>query len=171
MGDEGSAEEIRVEAMEPGDWPAVRRIFEEGIATRLATFETKAPDWEAWDAAHLSVARLVARSGEAVVAWVALIPYSPRAVYAGVAEESVYVAEGARGLGIGRRLLEAAVAASEQAGIWTLQAGIFPENAPSLALHRRLGFREIGVHRRLGRLDGEWRDVVLLERRSDVVGT
>jgi phosphinothricin acetyltransferase len=151
-------------------WDEVRAIYAEGIATGDATFETECPDWPAWDAEHLAPGRLVAVEDGAVVGWAALGPVSGRCVYGGVAEVSVYVAEGARGRGIGRLLLEELVVASEAAGLWTLQAGIFPENEASLALHERCGFRRVGVRERLGQRDGAWRDVVLLERRSTVVG-
>ena len=147
------------------DWPAVAAIFGEGIATRNATFETEAPTWEEWDERHLDEHRLAARSEEELVGWAALSPYSSRACYAGVAEVSVYVADHARGRGIGRALLAELVESARSAGLWTLQAGIFPENATSLALHRALGFREVGVRERLGRLDDVWRDVLLLELR------
>lgn len=152
------------------DWPAVHRIYREGIATGHATFETEAPPWEAWDAAHLEEPRLVAEEDGEVVGWAALSPVSDRCVYGGVAEVSVYVAEGARGRGVGLSLLSELVLASEEEGIWTLQAGIFPENRASIHIHERCGFRTLGVRERLGEMDGEWRDVVLMERRSDVVG-
>lgn len=152
------------------DWPAVREIYREGIATGDATFETSPPDWDTWDARHLACCRLLARSGDEVVGWAALSPVSTRAVYAGVAEVSVYVAARARGRGIGFMLLSALVAASEESGIWTLQAGIFPENRASLALHQRAGFRVVGTRQRIGRMDGRWRDTVLMERRSATVG-
>ena len=155
----------------PSDWPAARAIYEAGIATGRATFETKAPDWAAWDAAHLAHARLVAEIDGRVVGWAALSPVSGRCVYAGVAEVSVYVAPEAQGRGVGRLLLAGLVGASEAAGIWTLQAGIFPENAASVALHERCGFRVVGRRERLGQLGGRWQDVLLLERRSPVVGT
>jgi phosphinothricin acetyltransferase len=161
---------LTVEAMTAADWPAVRAIYEAGIATGDATFETAAPAWEAWDAAHRPDCRLVAWQGGQVLGWAALSPVSGRCVYAGVAEVSVYVAAAARRQGVGRTLLQALVAASEAAGIWTLQAGIFPENEASIALHKRCGFRAVGVRERLGELHGRWRDVVLMERRSDVVG-
>ena len=160
---------IRIDTLRPADWDAVRAIYEEGIATGDATFETGVPTWTAWDAAHLSTARLVARQGNAVVGWVALSPVSGRCVYGGVAETSVYVAAGAQGLGVGRTLLTAAVEASERAGLWTLQAGIFPENVTSIALHTACGFRVVGTRERLGRLGDRWRDVVLLERRSPLI--
>jgi phosphinothricin acetyltransferase len=156
---------VTIEPMRAEDWPAVAAIFAEGIETRNATFETEAPAWEEWDESHLDEHRLAAWSEVGLVGWAALSPYSNRACYAGVAEVSVYVAGQARGRGIGRALLVALVESARAAGLWTLQAGIFPENATSLALHRALGFREVGVRERLGRLDGVWRDVVLLELR------
>jgi phosphinothricin acetyltransferase len=159
-----------IEALRPGDWERVRAIYREGIATGHATFETTAPSWEAWNAAHLPNGRLVARDGGAILGWAALSPVSERCVYAGVAEVSVYVAAAARGRGAGRALLMALVAAAEREGLWTLQAGVFPENVASLALHRACGFREVGRRERLGRLNGVWRDVILLERRSPTVG-
>lgn len=161
---------IRVERMTASDWSEVRAIYLEGIATGNATFEAEAPTWEGWDASHLEACRLVARSGERIVGWAALSPVSRRAVYAGVAELSVYVAEAARGKGVGRLLLKALVHESERAGFWTLQAGVFPENTASVALCECCGFRQVGVRRRLGRMGDRWRDVVLLERRSDIVG-
>jgi len=162
--------EIRIDAMRPDDWPAVRTIYEAGIATGNATFQTEAPAWDEWDAGHLTSCRLVARDEmDAVLGWAALRPVSARPVYAGVTEVSVYVAAHARGRGVGRRLLQALVAASEADGRWTLQAGIFPENAASVALHAACGFRIVGRRERIGRLHGVWRDVLLLERRSRVV--
>jgi L-amino acid N-acyltransferase YncA len=160
--------DVQVERMGTEDWPAVRRIYAEGVATGEATFETEVPGWERWDASHLPTPRLVARAAGEVVGWVALLPASPRPVYSGVAEVSVYVAGSARGRGVGRALLSALVAASEGAGIWTLEAVVFPENAASVALHRGLGFREVGRRERIARLHGVWRDTVLLERRSPV---
>ncbi len=161
---------VSVEPMTPDDWPAVRAIFLEGIATGNATFETSAPEWERWDAAHIPSCRLVARTKSEILGWAALSAVSSRCVYAGVAEVSVYVAGAARGRGVGLRLLSGLVTASEQAGIWTLQAGIFAENEASVRLHERCGFRIIGKRERLGQLKGTWRDVLLMERRSDVVG-
>jgi L-amino acid N-acyltransferase YncA len=150
-------------------WPAVSAILEDGIAMGDATFETAAPGWAAWDRDHLPGHRLVAAVDGQVVGWAALSPVSERCVYAGVAEDSVYVAAAATGRGVGRALLERLVAGADAAGIWTIQAGIFPENRASLALHRRCGFRTVGVRERLGKLGGRWRDVVLLERRSPLV--
>lgn len=160
-----------VEEMRPEDWEQVRSIYLEGIRTGIATFETDAPDWEKWDASHLRGARLVAREGERVLGWAALSRVSDRCVYGGVAEVSVYVGERGRGRGVGRALLEALVEASEREGIWTLQAGIFPENEASVKLHLRCGFREVGRRERIGKLNGVWRDTLLLERRSRTVGT
>jgi L-amino acid N-acyltransferase YncA len=159
-----------IHAMTPDDWPAVRAVYEEGIATGDATFETAAPGWAAWDRGHLPDPRLVAGRDGRVVGWAALSPVSDRCAYAGVAEVSVYVAAAAAGQGAGRALLTELVRRAEAAGIWTLQAGVFPENTASLALHHRCGFRTVGVRERLGKLDGSWRDVVLLERRSPLVG-
>jgi L-amino acid N-acyltransferase YncA len=152
------------------DWEHVRAIYLEGIATGNATFETEPPTWERWDSGHLPHPRLAAREGETLLGWAVLSPVSARRVYAGVAEVSVYIAAAARGRGIGSSLLQALIDEAEQAGIWTLQAGIFPENAASLALFRRFGFRTLGVRERVGQHHGVWRDVVLLERRSAVVG-
>lgn len=152
------------------DWPVVREIYLEGIATGDATFETSAPDWQTWDARHLPSCRLLARAGADTLGWAALSPVSTRAVYAGVAEVSVYVAARARGRGVGLLLLNALVAASEQNGIWTLQASIFPENHASIGLHGRAGFRIVGTRQRIGCLNGRWRDTVLMERRSVTVG-
>lgn len=160
-----------ISEMRPGDWEAVRNIYAEGIATRQATFEVAAPAWEAWDRSHLPGARLVARKGEIVVGWAALGPVSLRQAYAGVAEVSVFVASDQRGTGLGRQLLDALITQSEEHGIWSLQAVMFPENAASVALHLRCGFREVGRRERIGKLDGAWRDTLLLERRSHRIGT
>jgi phosphinothricin acetyltransferase len=151
------------------DWSRVREIYLEGIATGQATFETSAPSWEAWNAAHLPFARLVAEAENEIPGWAALSSVSQRAVYAGVAEVSVYVAASARGKGVGRQLLNALIEHSEAAGIWTLQAGMFPENAATIALHKSCGFREVGRRERIGKLD-RWRDTVQMERRSKLVG-
>ena len=162
---------MRIDALSSADWDALRRIHREGIETGDATFETEPPAaWEDWDAAHRADCRLAAREDGELLGWAALSPVSGRCVYGGVAEVSVYVAAAARGRGIGRELLGALVAASEEAGLWTLQAGIFPENAASLAVHERCGFRVVGRRERLGRLGERWRDVLLLERRSPRIG-
>lgn len=151
-------------------WPEVQEIYKQGIATGNATFETQAPEWDAWHAGHLAHSRLVATNeAGAVWGWAALSPVSGRCVYGGVAEVSVYVADAARGKGVGRQLLAALVTESEKNGIWTLQAGIFPENVPSIRLHETQGFRVVGRRERIGQLAGAWRDTVLLERRSTVV--
>jgi L-amino acid N-acyltransferase YncA len=161
--------------MTAAHWPDVARIYAAGIAAGDATFETDVPDWATWDAAHLKDHRLVSiddsgLSPGPVTGWVALVPVSERCVYAGVVEHSVYVDPAYQGRGVGRLLLEAMIASTEAAGIWTIQSGIFPENRASLALHERVGFRVVGTRERLGRSgSGEWRDVVLLERRSAVV--
>jgi L-amino acid N-acyltransferase YncA len=163
--------DYQIDAMTVRDWEQVRAIYLEGIRTGNATFEADAPTWEAWDRGHLPQCRLVARTADGVVGWIALSPVSGRCVYAGVAEVSVYVAGRARGQGVGRALLDALIAETERVGIWTLQAGIFPENSGSIRLMKGSGFREVGVRERIGRHHGVWRDVVLMERRSAVVGT
>ena len=159
-----------IRGMRPSDWPIVRQIYGEGIATGNATFETETPEWPQWAAAHLQRCRFVALDNQQILGWAALSPVSGRSVYSGVAEVSVYVAEAARGRGVGRALLRSLVAESERCGIWTLQAGIFPENVSSVSLHKSCGFREVGRRQRIGKLAGVWRDTVLLERRSSVVG-
>lgn len=163
-------ETLVIDTMQPTDWAEVRAIHEEGIATGHSTFETSSPSWESWDAEHLNHCRLVARSGDRVVGWAALSPVSDRCAYSGVAEASVYVGEAARGKGVGSKLLGALIIDSEREDIWTLQAGIFPENEASIALFERKGFRIVGRRERLGELNGVWRDVLLLERRSRVAG-
>jgi phosphinothricin acetyltransferase len=160
---------MRIDPLGAGDWPAVRAIYEAGIATGDATFETDVPDWPAWDDGHLAGHRLVARDDGRVVGWVALAPVSDRRAYAGVVEDSIYVAPAAQGRGVGRALLAAVVASADRGGIWTIQTGIFPENQASVRLHQACGFRVVGVRERLGRLHGRWRDVLLLERRSPAV--
>src|SRR3954452_4485160 len=159
---------IQIRDLRPGDWPEVARIYAEGIATRNATFETEVPGWEEWNGAHLGEHRFVAEEDGEVLGWIALAPISTRCCYAGVAEISAYVRERARGRGVGATLLEAVVRSTERAGIWTLETGVFPENEASLALLKRFGFREVGVRERIGQLDGVWREVVFLERRSEV---
>lgn len=157
--------ELKLRALLPQDWTDVRRIYLEGIASGNSTFQTEAPAWEQWDANHLQVCRLVAVIDDSVVGWAVLAAISARPVYRGVAEVSVYVAPAAHGKGIGSALMRELVAASERHGFWTLQAGIFPENTASLALHARAGFRQVGRRERMGQLHGVWRDVVLMERR------
>ena len=158
--------DVRIERMRPGHWPAVRAIYDAGIASGNATLEREVPEWEVWNASHRPDGRFVAVDGDRVLGWIALAPYSGRRVYEGVAWLSVYVAPDAQGRGVGRALMEALVETADEAGIWTLMAGVLPENAASLALHRRAGFRRIGVQRRLGQdATGRWRDVLLLEKR------
>lgn len=159
-----------IKTMRSEDWPAVQEIYSEGIASGNATFETETPEWTKWDQGHLQVCRLVAVNSEGILGWAALSPVSTRRVYSGVAEVSVYVSAKARGQGVGRLLLQSLVELSERCGMWTLQAGIFPENVPSVALHKSCGFREVGLRQKLGQRSGVWRDVLLLERRSFRVG-
>jgi L-amino acid N-acyltransferase YncA len=151
-------------------WTKVREIYLAGIAAGNATFETSAPSWEGWNEGHLKFARIVAVVSDEVKGWAALSPISRRPAYAGVAEVSVYVAPECHGKGLGRTLLEALIEESEEGGIWTLQASVFPENAASIRLHRSCGFREVGYRERISSLNGVWRNTVLLERRSTVVG-
>ena len=159
-----------IDELQTGNWPAVRSIYQEGIDTGHATFEAHAPAWEQWDADHIATCWLVARDGGCIAGWAALSPVSSRCVYAGVAEVSIYVAAASRGQGTGKALLQALIEASERQGIWTLQAGIFWENRASIALHQRCGFRVVGRRERLGLMHGVWRDVMLLEHRSQVTG-
>lgn len=161
---------MQIRPLRAEDWPRVREIYAQGIATGHATFETDTGDWTQWDRSHVSCCRLVAEEDGGVLGWAALTPVSDRCVYGGVAEVSVYVAEEARGRGLGTALLEALVQASEEAGYWTLQAGIFTENEASIHIHRQAGFRLLGTRERLGKMAGRWRDVAFLERRSRVVG-
>ncbi|MDQ3012355.1 MAG: N-acetyltransferase family protein [Acidobacteriota bacterium] len=160
-----------IDSMQTKDWPQVRAIYQEGIATGQATFETNAPDWDQWNAGHLPVCRLVARDREKIMGWAALSSVSRRQAYSGVAEASIYVAAEARRQGLGVRLMVELIAASEANGIWTLQSSIFPENQASVALHLKYGFREVGKRQRIAKLQGHWRNTVLLERRSQIVGT
>jgi len=157
---------VEIRPMTPEDWPAVEEIYAEGIATGDATFETDTPRWQEFEVRHLDGHRLVAVGGDRVVGWAAVSPTSTRACYEGVVEHSVYVARDCRGRGIGRILLEALVRSTEEAGIWTIQTSVFPENTASLALHERVGFRVVGRRERIARRDGVWRDTLLLERRA-----
>jgi L-amino acid N-acyltransferase YncA len=158
-----------VRPMDAADAASVLRIYQVGLDAGDASFETRAPGWEAFDRGRLSDHRYVAVDGGAVVGWVAVSPVSSRPVYAGVVEHSVYVDPQAQGRGIGAALLDALIASTEAAGVWTIQSGIFPENRASLRLHERAGFRVVGIRERIGRHHGRWRDVVLLERRSPAV--
>ena len=164
---------LTVRPLTAADWPDVARIFAEGLATGHATFEVAAPDWARWDAEHLAAHRFVATDDAgSVLGWVAAAPVSRRSVYAGVVEESLYVGEAARGRGAGRTLLAAFLDSARAGGVWTVQAGVFPENAASLRLHLGAGFRVVGTRERIGRMElgplaGRWRDVLLLEQRFD----
>lgn len=154
----------------PEHWPSVKAIYEAGLATGNASFQTAAPNWDEWNAEHLAQCRMVALEGDRVIGWVALSKVSSRWVYAGVAEVSIYIDARYRGQCVGKALLQALIAESEAKGIWTLQAGIFPENIASVRLHEQAGFRQVGVREKIGKMGDRWRDTVLLERRSFVVG-
>jgi len=160
-----------ISPMLSSDWPAVSRIYAEGLTRGNATFDTEIPEWAAWDAGHLAAPRLVARLDEEVVGWAALGPVSARACYRGVAEVSIYVADAAQGRGVGRRLMEALIGASEEAGIWTLHSSIHADNGTSIALHLRAGFRVVGRRERIARRADGWADTIIMERRSSVVGS
>ena len=161
---------MRIEAMSDDDWPEVRQIYMEGLETGDASFETEAPTWERWNTGHRLDCRLVARDEDELLGWAALSPISSRRVYAGVAEVSIYIAAAARGRGVGKALLDALITESEHAGVWTLQASIFPENEASVRLHKQGGFREVGRREAIAQRSGIWRDTLLLERRSMVAG-
>ena len=160
---------VKISELLPEHWPAVRDIYEKGIASGNATFQTAAPAWEEWDKGHVQNCRLVAIEDEKILGWAALSRISVRPVYAGVAEVSIYVHPDAQGKGIGSLLLKALIAESEQQQFWTLQAGIFPENTASIRIHEKHGFRLVGRRERIGQMNGIWRDTVLLERRSDII--
>ena len=162
-------QKVTISDLRPAHWPEVARIYADGIATGNATFETEVPNWERWDGAHLGEHRFVALRDDVVVGWVAVTPVSDRCACGGVVENSVYVDEHLHGHGVGRLLLERLIASTEAVGIWTIQTGIFPENEASLHVHERVGFEVVGRRKRLGKLNGVWRDVLLLERRSSVV--
>lgn len=159
-----------IKEMSEADWPAVAQIYKQGIDTGFATFEKEIPSHEQWNRNHISSCRLVALRDDKVVGWGALSPVSGRCVYGGVAEVSVYVAEKARGFGLGKLLMEELITVSEKEGFWTLQSGVFPENIDSIELHKKVGFRYLGKRERIGKLDGVWKDNLLFERRSKVVG-
>lgn len=156
--------------MTENDWPSVVEIYKQGIETGNATFEKAIPTWEKWNAGHLPDCRIVATIDDIVIAWAALTPVSGRCVYAGVGEVSVYVSNRYQGLKIGTKILEKLIAESEESGVWTLQAGIFPENKASIKIHENLGFRLVGFREKIGKMDGIWRDTILLERRSKIIG-
>jgi phosphinothricin acetyltransferase len=161
---------ITLDKMLPADWEAVKQIYEEGIATGNATFQQQAPDWEEWNKDHLPFSRIIAKEDGAILGWAALTPVSGRCVYAGVAEVSVYVSDKARGKGLGKKLLQKLIEESEANNIWTLQAGIFPENIASIKIHEACGFRTLGTRERIGQMNGRWRDTILMERRSKIIG-
>ena len=161
---------ILLRSMNEKDWPAVAEIYKQGIETGNATFEKEIPTMEKWNSGHLPDCRIVATIDDSVIAWAALTPVSGRCVYAGVAEVSVYVSNKYQGLKIGTQILDKLISESEAGGIWTLQAGIFPENKVSIKLHENLGFRIVGVREKIGKMDGIWRDTILLERRSKNIG-
>ena len=161
---------MQVRSMTPSDWEDVARIYAEGMATGYATFEQEVPSWESWNGNHLDSCRIVAIEKDKLLGWAALSPVSSRCVYGGVAEVSVYVGSHARGQGVGKALMQQLISESEAAGLWTLQSGIFPENIASIVLHEKVGFRKIGVRERVGKLEDEWKDNVLFERRSQTVG-
>jgi L-amino acid N-acyltransferase YncA len=161
---------VSIRTMQPDDWPAVSAIYAEGIISRRATFETSVPSWEVWDQSHNNECRLVANRKKGVIGWAALSPVSSRDVYRGVADISIYVAVNSQRQGIGRNLMDALFAVSEEHGFWTLQAGILSYNGASIAFHEACGFRIVGTREKIGMLDGVWRNTVLMERRSTVVG-
>jgi L-amino acid N-acyltransferase YncA len=161
---------VEIQQMKPSDWFAVADIYKQGIATKVATFETKVPEWEQWNEHHIESCRLIAKINENTVGWAALSAVSSRCVYGGVAEVSVYVSSLVRGKKIGEYLLRNLIDQSEEQGYWTLQSGIFPENLASIRLHEKLGFRKIGYRERIGQLDGDWKDNILMEKRSNKKG-
>ncbi len=161
---------MSITRMNSEQYPAIADIYRQGILTENATFQTDAPSWEEWDSSHLKHSRIALLENDIVKGWAALTPVSGRCVYAGVAEVSVYVHADSRGKGYGKKLLEALISESEKNSIWTLQAGVFPENTASIQIHEQLGFRKIGIREKIGKMNGKWRDTVLLERRSTTVG-
>ncbi|MCK0144500.1 N-acetyltransferase family protein [Arenibacter sp. F26102] len=161
---------MEIRKMTNSDWPRVAQIYQEGMDTGFATFEKEVPTFHMWDAAHLKIGRLVAASGETILGWAALSPVSSRCVYGGVAEVSIYIAQENRGQGLGKLLMQQLIVESEKAGFWTLQSGIFPENKGSVELHLKMGFRFIGKRERIGKRDNVWKDNLLFERRSALVG-
>jgi L-amino acid N-acyltransferase YncA len=163
-------QQVKIQQMIKEDWEAVHEIYVEWIHTGNATFDTEPPTWEEWDKGHVKTCRLVAQLGEQVVGWAALSQSTHKKAYRGVAEISIYVSKASSGMGVGTKILEEMVKVSEKAGFWTLQALIFPENTASIKLHLRFGFDIVGTRKRVGQLNGVWRDVVLLERRSTLVG-
>lgn len=166
-----SAKNINIRPMKVEDWDSVSRIYEEGIATGFATFETNVPSYATWDSAHLKICRIIAVKEDEIVGWAALSQVSGRCVYGGVVEVSVYISATSRGLGVGKLLMEQLILESEAEGVWTLQSGIFPENEASIQLHKKVGFRYIGKREKIGKTkEGIWKDNLVFERRSKVVG-
>lgn len=163
--------ETKFRSLRKNDWDSVAKIYKQGIETGNATFETEIPSWDEWNAKHLKTCRIVAEYEKEVIAWAALVPVSVRKVYSGVAEITIYVSNTFQGEKIGTKLLEKMITESEKSGIWTLQAVIFPENTASLKIHQNNGFREVGYREKIGVMNSNWRDTILLERRSKVVGT
>lgn len=161
---------MTVRSMNPSDWKEVSRIYSEGIATGIATFETQAPTYAQWDKAHTEHCRLIAEQDGEIMGWAALSPVSSRCVYGGVGEVSVYISNKSRGKGVGKLLMEHLIKESEKAGYWTIQSGIFPENTASIKLHEKVGFRYIGKRERVGKIHGVWKDNLLFEKRSDKIG-
>lgn len=161
---------MHIRHMRASDWEQVSQIYAQGIATGIATFEVNVPSYESWNQAHIDQCRLVAEDGKTILGWAALSPVSSRCVYGGVGEVSVYIAAESRGKGIGKLLMERLIEESEKAGYWTLQSGVFPENKGSIKLHENVGFRYIGKRERVGKIHGVWKDNLLFEKRSDIVG-
>jgi L-amino acid N-acyltransferase YncA len=161
---------MQIKSIQEGHYPDIAEIYLQGIATGHATFQTEAPKWDEWNKSHLSFCRLATFENSEMIGWAALSPVSSRCVYAGVAEVSIYVATSARGKGIGKSLFTQLIKESEENGLWTLQSGIFPENTNSIKLHKEMGFREIGYREKIGKMNDTWRDSVLMERRSKIVG-
>ncbi|MCP4760587.1 MAG: N-acetyltransferase [archaeon] len=162
--------ELIIREMEYNDWKAVKSVFKEGIATKNATFETNAPEWDKWNISHSQKCRLIAEKDGEVIGWAVLTPISDRCIYSGVAEVSIYIKNTEKKSGVGTILMKELIFESEKEGYWTLQAKIFPENIGSLKLHKNCGFREVGIREKIGQMDGLWRDVILLEKRSSIVG-
>lgn len=161
----------QIDRMKPSDWDQVKKIYLDGVKTGLATFQTGAPEWNEWDQGHIKSCRIVARSGDSILGWAALSPTSSRCCYKGIGEVSIYINETCKGKGIGTALIQHLISESENNGFWTLQSAITKENAASLALHKKCGFREIGFREKIAQMpDGTWHDVVLVERRSYVIG-
>lgn len=162
--------DFKIKEMKSSNWDQISQIYKEGIDTNNATFETTIPSWSSWISNHIPGCNIIASKGEEILGWASLSPTSGRKVYSGVVEVSVYVSEKHHGKGIGKALLKKLIELSENKGIWTLQAGIFPENEISINLHKKCGFKSVGIREKIGKMNGVWRDVVLMERRSKLVG-